>query len=478
MTFAALPGTLPPPLPMTRPAMRHILRLFLLFLALQLAACGGAELPLGATPTPTPADTPTPTPTPTPVLPGAYGGLARILQRGVLIVGFPGDADPLFVSRDAQGTVQGVDVQLADAIARRWLGRPNTLAWTFDATVADLLAGRVDLLMGGLPHTRALEAEIDFSQTYWQQEETPIAIGLPPSDSLLADAVNATLQALVAEGVWDEVVRSAAAPATFSPQRWPGPLPTLAELAAASQPPGPSRLSPDRSLTIAYLLTPDFVTVGNDTAGYLPDLARALGRRLTGDDAITLAPLTEPPPLDFATFDLYLGPQQRNWPMELQADFSQDFYGDGLALVARPGSKVEGIAQLDSRPTALVETPNSRLLYDQAIAAAAVTPRLFAVADADAAIAMLADNKVDAVLIQGYPAARRLAARVPAAILTPGRHGPIQPFAVALPANDSPLRDAVNLALQDMRTDDTLAQLHSRYFGGDPPYPITIWPHR
>lgn len=459
--------------------MKPLLRLLLLSLMLLLAACGSAELPLGSTPTPLPQDTPTPAPTPTPVLPGARGSLERVLQRGVLIVGLYSDADAPFVSHSADGNLQGLDVALADAIARRWLGRPNTLAWTLDATVADLLAGRVDLLMGGLPHTRALEAEIDFSQAYWQQEETPIAIGLPPNDSLLADAVNATLQALVADGVWADLVTvTTAAPPTFSPERWPGSLPTLAELAAASQSPGPTRLNPGQPLTIAYHAASGFVNPGSEEAGYLPDLARALGRRLTGDENVILAPFAQPPALDFTAFDIYLGPQQQDWRLEPQIDFSQNFYGDGLALVARSGSKVERIDQLDRRPVALVETAISRDLYDQAIAAAGVTPRLFPVPDADAAIAMLADNKVDAVLIHGYPAARLLAARVPNATLAPGRQGPIQPFAVALPANDSPLRDAVNQALQDIRSDDTLAQLHSRHFGGDPPYPITIWPLR
>jgi len=38
------------------------------------------------------------------------------------------------------------------------------------------------------------------------------------------------------------------------------------------------------------------------------------------------------------------------------------------------------------------------------------------------------------------------------------------------------VRHAINLALQDMLADGTLAELQSQYFGGDPPYPIERWP--
>ncbi|HEY53203.1 MAG TPA: transporter substrate-binding domain-containing protein, partial [Caldilineae bacterium] len=186
--------------------------------------------------------------------------------------------------------------------------------------------------------------------------------------------------------------------------------------------------------------------------------------------------LDSAPSLPSEDIDLFLGPQAHVWSLESQVDFSQTFYGDGLALIARPGSNVEDIDDLHNRPVALLETATSRALYDAAIADADVTPILISAADAAETVALLEDSKVDAVLVHGYPAARLLAARMPDAILTPGRHGPILPLVIAVPANDSPLRDAVNFALQDMLADGVLAELHDRYFGGDPPYPLETWP--
>ncbi len=447
-----------------------------------LTACSVPNLNFASTPTTAPSvptPTPAPTATPTPILPGATQTLARVLNRRSLIVGLQGDAIAPFSSTAEDGSYEGLDVLIADEFARRWIGRPNTLSLVPRASISDLVVGRVDLLMGGMPHTRSAETEIDFSQTYWMQQDVPVAVGVAENDSLMTDLVNATLQAMVEDGTWDALVDAIVEDSTsFTPEQWSDLPPSPETLAANSQAPAETRLKRDAQLHIAYLTQPGFIntTTGDTPSGYFPDLARELNRRLTGNADAILTPLDTAPSFPSEEIDLFIGPQAHDWLLEPQADFSQTFYGDGLALIARPGSKVEGIDDLHNRPVALIETTTSRALYDEAIADAGVTPILLPVGDSTEAIALLEDNKVDAVLIHGYPAARLLAARVPDAILTPGRHGPILPLVIALPANDSPLRDAVNLALQDMLADGVLTELHDRYFGGDPPYPIETWP--
>lgn len=451
-------------------------------IVLLLLSCTNAGVQLSATPTPETLPTLAPSPTPTPRIPGAQGVFNRILQRQSLIIGLIADAAPPFVQGESDSSLDGLDILIADVLARQWLGRANALAWRTDATPADLMAGRVDLLMGGVVHTRAEEAEIDFSQTYWMLDKQPIAIGLPANDSQLRDLVNLGLQTMVQNGQWDEIVRATTgAAAPFTPELWQSPFPTLAELLAhpVTVPQTP-RLQPGRSLRIAYQPEPGFVNnPGTETAkGYLPDLARELNRRLTGNSDPTLLPYSTRPSLTFQTFDIFLGPLPHAWNLESEADFSQTFYEDGLVLIARPGSNVTALDQLDHRPLALVQTPTSQNLYDAAITALGVTPILFSVEDAEAALALFQDNKIDAILMQGYPAARLLAARLPDAFLAPGRQGETIPLAIASPPNDSTLRDAINFALQDMASDGFLANLHSKYFGGDPPYPIEHWPLR
>ncbi|NOZ70374.1 MAG: transporter substrate-binding domain-containing protein [Chloroflexi bacterium] len=454
----------------------------LLGFVLLLLSCTNSGSRLRATPTPEILPTLAPTPTPTPRIPGAHGTFNRILQRQSLIIGLIADPAAPFVQGDSDTALDGLDILLADALARQWIGRANALAWRTQATPADLAAGRVDLLMGGLVHTRADEAEIDFSQTYWYVNDQPIAIGLPANDSLIRDLVNLGLQNLVLDGQWDEIVRATTGAAPdFIPELWQPPLPAITELVshspASSQ---TSRLQPGTPLRIAYQNEPGFV-LSPDTEppkGYLPDLARELSRRLTGSSQPLLLSYPRQPGLTFHAFDIYLGPIAHAWSLESEADFSQTYYGDGLVLIARPGSNVTKLAQLDRRPLALIQTPTSLELYNAAISQLGIEPILFPVDDTETALALLEDSKIDAILLQGYPAARLLAARIPDAYLAAGRQGKTIPMAIALPPNDSTLRDAVNLALQDMASDGFLANLHSKYFGGDPPYPIEHWPLR
>ncbi len=462
--------------------MRNFVYLALLLFVVLLAACSVPDLNIASTPTPASTDpTPTavPTLTPTPILPGATGTLERILNRRSLLVGLQSDAVSPFVVKSEDGAYIGLDVLIADEFSRRWLQRPNTLVLVPGATIGDLATGRVDILMGGMPHTRSAETEIDFSQSYWIQDGVPIAVGVAENDSLMRDLINATLQTMAEEGTWQALVDASTDESPpFVLEQWLGNAPSAVDLAAVSQSAPETRLIPDAPLNIAFLTQPGFVntTTGANPTGYLPDLARELNRRVTGSSDVNLMPLDTAPSFKTADIDLFLGPQTHVWSLEPQVDFSQTFYGDGLALIARPGSNVESIDDLHNRPVALLETTTSRFLYDAAITDAGVTPILISVADTAEVVALLEDNKVDAVLIHGYPTARLLAAHIPDAILMPGRHGSILPLGIAVPANDSPLRDAVNFALQDMLTDGALAELHDRYFGGDPPYPIETWP--
>lgn len=58
-----------------------------------------------------------------------------------------------------------------------------------------------------------------------------------------------------------------------------------------------------------------------------------------------------------------------------------------------------------------------------------------------------------------------LAAGEPGLTLLPGGHNPVQ-FGIGLPENDSPWRDSVNTALQDLWLDGTYQELYSRWFEG------------
>lgn len=95
--------------------------------------------------------------------------LAQLRARGKLSVGVPYDLPPFGVV-DRSGVITGFHVELAQELARRWLGDAAAVALvqvTPDTALPLLQAGQVDLVIGALPHTWNAEADIDFSITYF-----------------------------------------------------------------------------------------------------------------------------------------------------------------------------------------------------------------------------------------------------------------------------------------------------------------------
>jgi polar amino acid transport system substrate-binding protein len=57
-----------------------------------------------------------------------------------------------------------------------------------------------------------------------------------------------------------------------------------------------------------------------------------------------------------------------------------------------------------------------------------------------------------------------LAAGDPDLVLLPGGHNPVQ-FGIGLPVNDSPWRDRVNYALQELWKDGRFQEIYNKWFG-------------
>jgi ABC-type amino acid transport substrate-binding protein len=108
-------------------------------------------------------------PTPVPTFPPALTTSARILDRGVLVVGVRYDLEPLsFIAPDSQ--LAGLEIDLARELARRWLGSPDAVRFVqvrTDTAFDHLTEGSVDLVLGGVIHTQAGEANADFAGPYF-----------------------------------------------------------------------------------------------------------------------------------------------------------------------------------------------------------------------------------------------------------------------------------------------------------------------
>ncbi|MCX6048096.1 MAG: transporter substrate-binding domain-containing protein [Chloroflexi bacterium] len=95
--------------------------------------------------------------------------LALIRARGKLLVGVKYDFPP-FGSVNAQGTVQGFDVDIAREFAKRWLGSADAVELVpviSDTRIPFLSTGAVDLVVASMTHTQQRDDLIDFSETYF-----------------------------------------------------------------------------------------------------------------------------------------------------------------------------------------------------------------------------------------------------------------------------------------------------------------------
>jgi len=111
--------------------------------------------------------------------------ISAIQARGRLVVAMPSDRSP-FAYADIYGSPVGYEVNLVQRLAGRWLG-DNTavdfITTTIETGKEMLRAGQVDLLIGGLAHTRAAELEMDFGlTTYVAGEGLMLWAGTPVTD--------------------------------------------------------------------------------------------------------------------------------------------------------------------------------------------------------------------------------------------------------------------------------------------------------
>jgi polar amino acid transport system substrate-binding protein len=101
--------------------------------------------------------------------------LDTIKSRGVLIVGTSADWPP-FEYIDAQGNFAGIDIVIADRIAREIGVKLEIRDMKFGALIQALKAGQIDLILADLHHTAEREREIDFSKGYYVAYDAAVVV--------------------------------------------------------------------------------------------------------------------------------------------------------------------------------------------------------------------------------------------------------------------------------------------------------------
>ncbi|MFC9241967.1 transporter substrate-binding domain-containing protein [Streptomyces decoyicus] len=110
----------------------------------------------------------------TPAARGKASALDTVPRRGVLRVCTTGDYRP-FSHRDPKtGTYSGVDIKMAEDLAKSLDATPRYVATTWAELVGDLSAGRCDIAMGGVSVTLPRARSVYFSEPTRTDGKTPI----------------------------------------------------------------------------------------------------------------------------------------------------------------------------------------------------------------------------------------------------------------------------------------------------------------
>lgn len=217
-----------------------------------------------------------------------------------------------------------------------------------------------------------------------------------------------------------------------------------------------------------------------DLIGFDVDLAHEFAYRWLGDEGavrfvqVTNASVNER--LRSGQMDLVIGALAPTQNAASDMDFSAAYYYDGLALLVRANRSLTGTAtiggpgDLDGVAVAVVEGSDAAGPLTQA--AGGAEPLIVDYPDYFAAVAGLEGGGVGAVV-----GPRRTLTRLTAGnddlVLTP-RFARI-PYVVALPKNDGPLHDLVNVTLMNLIVDHTYATFFQRWFPDEPLPALEVW---
>ncbi|ASA26611.1 glutamate ABC transporter substrate-binding protein [Paenibacillus donghaensis] len=107
----------------------------------------------------------------TPAAEGGSDAIAKIKERGKLLVGVKFDTKLFGLKDPASGEVQGFDIDMSKAIAKHILGDENAIELkevTSKTRIPMLNNGEIDMVVATMTITEERKKEVDFSDVYFQ----------------------------------------------------------------------------------------------------------------------------------------------------------------------------------------------------------------------------------------------------------------------------------------------------------------------
>lgn len=208
---------------------------------------------------------------------------------------------------------------------------------------------------------------------------------------------------------------------------------------------------------------------GKNFQGFDIDIAESVLREL-GMETITYVPVTSEQRIPFlrnGQVDLVIASMTQTRGRESQVDFTIPYFQDGESLLVRSDSPVKSYLDLKGVQVG-VEAGTTALQYLKQVAPEA---ELVPYPDADALRNALESGKVsvissDLLLLIGI----RKQCKDPASYRIAGQRFTTEPYAIAVPPNESALRHALNHQLLAIWEDGTWQKCADTWFGPGAPY--------
>ncbi len=102
--------------------------------------------------------------------PAAEDSLAKIKAKGKLVVGMNAEFAPFefHAMIDGKDTIAGFDMELAKEIAKDMGVKLEVKELAFDALLASLQSGQIDVIISGMSATEERRKSVDFSEVYYR----------------------------------------------------------------------------------------------------------------------------------------------------------------------------------------------------------------------------------------------------------------------------------------------------------------------
>jgi len=418
-------------------------------------------------------------------LPYYYNGLSLLVRAGpgvtnTVPINGPGDLEGVAVAVVEEADTEAPLSRAAAPAVPQVIYYPD-----YFSAVAGLQNSVVQAVVGPQRTLMRLAGEAGGMGVTPRFTRDPYVIGLPQGDGAFCDLVNVTLMNMINDGTYHRFFQ------TWFPDQ---AFPELEILSGTSRldfgglsdtlgpSPGTIEAVEARGYVIAGLVDEQLpfsdLDANGVARGFEAELVRALvGRWLGNVTAVQFVRHSEASgvaALQTGQIDLLVGGLPRTLPREDDMDFSLTYYQDGLGLLVRAESGVNGVVNLDGGAVAVSGGGDAAEAVRSAAAQAGVMVSLQTVDDVNTALAGVADGTYRA-----YVDWRRELLRLAytsAGFVVPDQRLTRRPVAMGLRQGDGAFRDLVNLTLQELAAEGRFAALYDDWFGTDPAFSVEIWP--